>query len=90
MSFDDFDIDAHDTILTCSSGYSFSGNCAIVGLSRHEPMTVYGGYDDVVFMENWRQGLLGEVGPSNADLVELADFMIGQWTAFKRHYGEKP
>ena len=92
MNHDDMDdtIDERDLVMTCKSGHQFSGNRAIVGLSRHEPTVVYSGYDDEVHNENWRSWWAGEdlSSPTNEDLVELADYMISLWQDFRRYYQE--
>lgn len=71
----------HDTIIF-SSGKTRSANNGIVGLDAD--MCVFGGYDESVYCgvetESWRD----EADRlTDAELDELADFMIERWTKFR-------
>lgn len=59
---------------TLSSGRTFFANTGIVGL-RVRSVVVFGGYDNVVYAEEW----------TRADREELADTMIKLWQDWKNH-----
>ena len=64
-----------------SSGRRRSANGGVIGLSSE--LDVSGGWDDGFWMpdgEDWR---LPEDRIEKEDLIELADYMIALWTAFR-------
>lgn len=61
--------------LTFSTGRTITPNCRIIGIN--DELDIYEGYDSCIFPHPYSEKL------SEIEKIELADFMIKLWTAYK-------
>ncbi|GEM_PF-4430257 len=76
------EVDTENEMLVFSTGTRLSANCCIVGLGVVD-VGVYGGSDDVLLSPRWQPPI------SEAECMEMADYMILRWQQFRAQHGGK-